>query len=139
MIDELLSRTKKVGSCILWQGAKDGKGYGLIRRFGRLFKTHRLMYAEVHGADLLGLMVCHTCDTPSCINPEHLWLGSNSDNQQDAVQKGRNFNVKKTHCNHGHEFTKENTYLVRTERVCRTCARARAKRWRDKTPRSARS
>lgn len=75
--------------CWLWHSACDKDGYGLLRHNGKNRRAHRVSY-EIHvGPIAHGKFVCHKCDLPSCVNPEHLFLGTNSDNQKDASKKGR--------------------------------------------------
>lgn len=74
--------------CWEWIGGK-GKGYGAQWFSGKLWLAHRLMYVFSKGEIPEGMMVCHSCDNPGCVNPSHLWIGTNSDNQKDASQKGR--------------------------------------------------
>jgi len=76
--------------CWLWQGVYDRKGYGTIRRNGHHLGAHRVAYALMVGPIPDGLCVCHTCDTPHCCNPAHLFLGTQADNMRDCKQKGRN-------------------------------------------------
>jgi len=76
--------------CWLWTASKDSWGYGHIRIDTVLTKAHRFMYSEHNGKIPEGLKVCHRCDTPACINPEHLFLGTDADNMKDRDQKGRN-------------------------------------------------
>lgn len=85
----LLTRSSLVGECRIWDGARTTAGYGELVVNKILWYTHRLSYLLFKGALPKGMSVCHSCDTPSCINPDHLWLGSQADNLQDARQKGR--------------------------------------------------
>ena len=74
--------------CIIFSGCKDTGGYGLKRKEGKLYKAHRLAWIEEKGEIPKDLFVCHTCDTPACINIAHLFLGTNSDNMKDMYSKG---------------------------------------------------
>lgn len=77
--------------CIFFQGAKDGAGYGkYFTKDGKQATVTRAVLAEKLGYELPTYMdACHSCDTPSCINPEHLWAGTRSQNLLDASKKGR--------------------------------------------------
>lgn len=114
--------------CILWTGGADKDGYGKLRAFGIDWRAHRLVYHFFKNKISPNDIVCHKCDTPACINPDHLFLGSPLLNMQDKASKGRlrNQNIGKTHCKNGHEFTSENTRLDETtkgspKRICITC------------------
>jgi hypothetical protein len=86
--------------CWIWTGANGLPTchYGQVR-IGRNGKTvhapaHRFMYELVKGSIPKGLYACHVCDTPLCVNPDHIFLGTIKDNAQDAFRKGRFPDVK---------------------------------------------
>ena len=75
--------------CWFWTGDRDSGGYGRIRSNGKQHMAHRFSYELHKGPVLDDLSVCHTCDTPSCVNPDHLFLGTQSDNARDMMRKKR--------------------------------------------------
>ena len=75
--------------CLLWTGCVAGNKYGSFHDGERLVGAHTYSYRLNRGPIQKGRMVCHTCDTPLCVNPDHLFVGSPSMNQQDALKKGR--------------------------------------------------
>ena len=75
--------------CWLWFGPKHKQGYGQIKINGRMHKASRLMYEYFYGVKPEKWKVCHTCDTPSCVRPNHLFLGTQLDNVRDCIAKGR--------------------------------------------------
>lgn len=75
--------------CIIFQGSLNQDGYGNIWAFDKFWRTHRLAYFLYKGNIAEGLCVCHKCDKPACINPDHLWLGTHKENMQDMVLKKR--------------------------------------------------
>jgi hypothetical protein len=75
--------------CWLWQRFKDINGYGVAQFNGRHWKTHRISYFLQKGDIPDNLCVLHTCDTPACVNPEHLWLGTMKQNTHDMLKKER--------------------------------------------------
>ena len=75
--------------CFLWTGPTCAQGrYGRVVGFPKLKMAHRLSYELENGEIPSGLFVCHKCDVKLCVNPEHFFLGTNSDNIKDAYQKG---------------------------------------------------
>lgn len=124
--------------CWEWLGARDPRGYGRFQAEGHK-RAHRAAWALFRGPIPAGLLVCHHCDNPPCCNPDHLFVGTMSDNIRDGYVKGRipidkarhlSYEVKRsrTHCYNGHEYTAENVrYRQKAEgpvRVCRACAAA---------------
>ncbi len=83
-----LKKVKKTENCWFWTGYKNRKGYGSFVSMGETL-AHRFSYLLYKGQIPENMQVCHHCDNPSCVNPEHLWVGTNSENQIDCVKKGR--------------------------------------------------
>lgn len=76
--------------CWIWLGARDQYGYGKLGSHGRhMLSAHRLFYTFYKGEIPEGMSVCHKCDTPPCVNPDHLFLGTPLDNARDRERKGR--------------------------------------------------
>lgn len=130
--------------CWLWTGWHDADGYGKLAipsPSRSQLLAHRVSWEIHHGPIPAGKCVLHRCDTPSCINPAHLFLGTQADNMRDmhAKGRGRNGNYGITHCLRGHEFTPENTYARNSGgRACRACDAARCRRRTVERRRSAR-
>ena len=79
-------------SCWEWLGMRclqTKHAYGTLKVNNRRRLAHRLMWELTHGPIPTGLAVCHTCDNPPCVNPDHLFLGTNMDNIEDMMRKGR--------------------------------------------------
>lgn len=112
--------------CWIWLGHLDGKGYGQFVRNGKRIGAHRAAWEDHNGQPIPeGAMVCHSCDTPSCVNPDHLFLGSQLDNMRDAAAKKRLAAQRKTHCIRGHELAGSNLRGDGRGRRCRICLNAR--------------
>lgn len=74
--------------CRIWQGYTNGN-YGTLYVAGKTLYAHRLAYETTYGPIPIGMCVCHECDEMLCINPEHLFIGTQADNMADKVSKGR--------------------------------------------------
>ena len=79
----------KANECWIWMGNVEAEGYGTIEFKDSTYKAHRIAYYLHHGIDPGKQCVCHKCDNKVCINPNHLFLGSRADNNEDRDKKGR--------------------------------------------------
>ena len=77
------------GECHEWQRKRNKSNYGLFKYENQWSLAHRVSYILSRGDIPEGLFVCHSCDNPPCVNPDHLWLGTHQDNMDDMVKKGR--------------------------------------------------
>lgn len=86
-----------MSGCWIWTGPVTGNGYGSMsvakwRPGNRYMSAHRISYTLYKGEIPDGAVVCHTCDMPLCVNPDHLWVGTPGDNAKDRTNKGRTAN-----------------------------------------------
>lgn len=130
-----------MSDCDLWEGGKVRNSIG--QDYGRLhiavvdgkqiqMAVHRLVWMQTHGQT--DLHILHSCDTPACINIDHLRAGTPADNARDKMERGRWSNGRSTtttHCHNGHKYDESNTYIRKTgTRNCRECAKATMQRFR---------
>lgn len=127
VIRRFWGRVNRGDGCWEFRGGRTKKGYALFGHSARRVYAHRFSYELSTGSPIPeGMLVCHKCDNPPCVRPDHLFVGTAGDNARDAVAKGRMHiprpPARKTHCKRGHEFTPENTYEYGMGgRVCRAC------------------
>ena len=129
-----MSKVIDQSDCWVVTGRRINGGYEITNFRGKAKLCHRIAWEWVNGPIPSGMCVCHHCDNPPCCNPDHLFLGTRSDNMRDAAAKKRLYLLRTTHCKRSHPLTGENLMVVRydnrTFRRCRTCARANAARAR---------
>ncbi len=98
------TRVKKTETCWLWTGPVNSTGYGSVIFDGHKTGAHRASYEMAYGPFDKRLCVLHQCDTPRCVRPDHLWLGTRGDNMRDCAAKGRNLtHYRWTRENHPHK------------------------------------
>ena len=117
-LGELLLKTERRGDCMIWTGSKFSDGYGRIHVDKKTWRVHRLAITLANRDEIPeGMVVCHTCDTPLCCNPDHLFLGTPKENHHDAMKKGRHTRGSK----------------VNTSKLSETKAREILRRWNAAT------
>jgi hypothetical protein len=124
----------KTPNCWFWIGPHSPRGYGLINREGPYIQAHRTAWMLLKGEIPTGLDVLHKCDIPQCVNPDHLFLGTDADNALDRASKGNGgitANGLKTHCPKGHSYDELNTHWYRGYRFCKPCSRAKVRARRE--------
>ena len=81
---------EKTDSCWIWKGAKDKEGYGIFNNRTKKVKAHRYAYSLFKKEKInSGYFICHACDNPSCVNPDHLYEGTHTDNMKDLKDRKR--------------------------------------------------
>jgi hypothetical protein len=152
--------------CWLWSGTMSTAGYGIVRPFGQRgpnVGAHRFSLQLAGHLFRKGDCALHKCDTPACVNPAHLYVGSVRDNARDAVLRGRhwtpfgkpgapkprpkwgrnhpNWGNRKSHCAKGHELVGENLRIIATsgKRRCRACEREASARYSSRQAKGMRS
>lgn len=89
-LESFMSLVEKTDSCWIFHGSKDKDGYGQITVNYTNMRAHRYSYLKFIGEIPNGKILLHSCDTPSCVNPNHLRIGNHKENAEDRVKRGRN-------------------------------------------------
>lgn len=134
-VERLLTKiikTSDPNSCWLWTGCISPQGYGQFSLNKHRWQAHIAAWHLLKGPVPDGICVLHKCNTRSCVNPDHLYLGTQADNARDLINTGyKPPGRQKNYCKHGHEFSGDNVYLdPQGHRRCRTCMHnTSASRW----------
>jgi hypothetical protein len=117
------NNVRKTDTCWLWTGATTKFGHGVVickgtKRRGATQKAHRISWLLHFGPVPDGMFVCHTCDVPACVNPDHLYVGTAKDNTRDCLVRGRIDRVKRPR-GEKHGNSKLNADIVRDIRARR--------------------
>ena len=126
-------RDYKTG-CWNWIASMTTSGYGQLRdrNTGMPTSAHRISYMQNVGGIPYGMFVLHKCNNKRCVNPDHLYVGTKSQNAYDCVRDGGHFQAKKTYCKRGHDLS---IALIRKDggRECRQCHAMRQRERRAKS------
>lgn len=113
--ERFFSRFKVLeNGCWQWIAHADKDGYGVMPSNGKNIRAHRYSYEYHVGPIPDGMSICHKCDNPGCVNPEHFFVGSAKDNAQDALAKQRNFVGEK---NSRSKLTQEQVKFIRSSNI----------------------
>ena len=143
LIERIKNRTKYEGDCWIFTGLTGNTyRYGRIWFMNKNYIVSRVSACFYHNLNYddkkLNALHKNECPNKECWNPEHLYVGTQRDNAFDLIDLrgpieygGSLVNRAKTHCPHGHEYTKKNTRIWRGSRFCIECNKISVKRWRD--------
>lgn len=109
-------KVDKSGDCWIWTGAKDLCGYGRVSIGGKVCSAHRASYELAYGKiEEPSFEVCHKCDEPACVNPNHLHLGTHKENMREAVIRNRFSKRARGESHHNSKLSEEDVRFIREE------------------------
>lgn len=119
--------------CWEWQEYIDKRGYGTVRAWGKKRLAHRVAYQLFNHEPTQHVL--HRCDNPRCVNPAHLYEGTQKQNVREMWDRGRavggsGINKRKVQCKNGRVYTEENTLTYNGKRQCKECRRKYIKEYR---------
>ena len=127
--------------CLEMTSGVQGFGYARMKHDGKYRFMHRYILEKTEGLKIpAGMHIDHLCRNPKCINPAHLEIVTPKENTLRGIGPTA-VNSRKTHCIHGHEFSKENTFYKKTDnaRVCRACRRKSSNAYNERLRRNGKS
>jgi hypothetical protein len=125
--DIFWEKVSKGSKCWYWIGKRDRCNYGVFRYQGKKVGAHRFAYFDHYG--VWPLVVCHHCDNPPCVRPDHLFAGTHSDNMKDMWNKERSRPLGRParrlenggFCGNGHPVTNTSYYVYGGKKRCKSC------------------
>jgi len=124
----ILRNMSKRGECWIWAGSKTRDGYGVLTIGRKQYRAHRISYMLFKGHIPEELLICHTCDTPLCVNPDHLVAWTPKQNTQDMISKDRRVSVSGAD-HHATKVSHEQRDQIRLERANGATLKALAKKY----------
>ena len=116
-LEKFLSKVEKLDSgCWHWSGTLDNDGYGRFNFDGKQSSAHRYSAKYLGNKHIDKMIVCHKCDNPQCVNPDHLFVGTIQDNKNDQIRKGR----QPVGSNHGMFGRKHSSETIQKMSAART-------------------
>jgi hypothetical protein len=118
-IDRFWVKVDASGECWEWRAHRKPGGYGQFTvRKGYFASAHVVSYALTNGPIPAGMVVCHRCDNPPCVRPDHLFLGTQADNARDMIAKGRDGRRLRGEEKPGAKLTEDAVRAIRAEPRC---------------------
>ncbi len=112
--ERVMERTEKQGDCLICTCTPTRGGYAAISVNGEKRRAHRVVWAAHNGPIPKGMVIRHSCDTPACVEIDHLLIGTQADNIRDMFERGRNANLGGEN-NGQSKLTKEDVLAIRAD------------------------